>query len=384
MWPGLTLKEIRDVIADAFDEDSLSEALRFYLDVKLANITAGGAFGHRAFKLLEWAEMNGREIELLQALGKYNPGNTKVQQILLKKSGMVVPVGLQTGGVATKRTDAADGGLEGTVKPYLKAMPKFNLWREKMTRVEGQVCHITYPVPGKGPMRGTGFLVGPDAVLTNYHVMQFVIAGQVSPQQVECRFDYKQLVDGTTPYTPVKLAAEWDIDHSPYSAAEAKLTPDAVPPTADELDYTLVRLAEPLGNKPWAKSPGNDAPNRGWVCVPEDAAVFPDAEPMPIIIAQHPDGRSMELAIDTAGVDRAKGLWLNAARNRVRYATNTEGGSSGSPCFDFDWRLVALHHYGDPAYGHPPAYNQGVPITEVRKRLAKKPAALAALGGDVN
>jgi V8-like Glu-specific endopeptidase len=31
----------------------------------------------------------------------------------------------------------------------------------------------------------------------------------------------------------------------------------------------------------------------------------------------------------------------------VRYAVNTEPGTSGSPVFDKDWRLVALHHLGD-------------------------------------
>lgn len=378
MMPGVTMKEIRDAVADAFDEDTLAEALRFHLNVKLRNITPPGAFEHRTFKLLEWAEMQGREVEMIRGLGKYNPGNARMQ-LILRKYGMAVPVFLQQAGAAGAKTDAADGGLEAVVKPYLKVLPKFNAWREKMTRVEGQVCHITYPVPGRGPMRGTGFLVGPDAVLTNFHVMRYVIEGHVPASQVECRFDYKQLADGTTPYTPVKLATDGVIDSSRFSAAEEKLTPDAVPPTADELDYALVRLAEPLGSKPWAKSPGGDAPNRGWVYLP-DATVFPDT--MPIIIAQHPAGRPMELAIDTAGVDKSKGLWLNAAGNRVRYATTTEGGSSGSPCFDFDWRLVALHHYGDPAQGHPPAYNQGVPAAAVRERLAKTPAALAALGGE--
>ena len=43
-------------------------------------------------------------------------------------------------------------------------------------------------------------------------------------------------------------------------------------------------------------------------------------------------------------------LSSNANNTRVRYRTNTEEGSSGAPCFDKDWELVALHHSGDPNY----------------------------------
>jgi len=40
---------------------------------------------------------------------------------------------------------------------------------------------------------------------------------------------------------------------------------------------------------------------------------------------------------------------FNAACTRVRYDANSKAGSSGSPCFDGDLRLVALHHAHDPA-----------------------------------
>jgi V8-like Glu-specific endopeptidase len=62
-------------------------------------------------------------------------------------------------------------------------------------------------------------------------------------------------------------------------------------------------------------------------------------------------------------------IGVNASQNRVRYATNTEPGSSGSPVFDLDWNLVALHHLGDPAYDHPASYNQGVPIQLIGDRI---------------
>jgi V8-like Glu-specific endopeptidase len=61
---------------------------------------------------------------------------------------------------------------------------------------------------------------------------------------------------------------------------------------------------------------------------------------------------------------------VNANRTRVRYATNTEDGSSGSPCFNATWGLIALHHFGEPNV-KPATYNQGVPIDVIRDRLAR-------------
>ena len=251
-----------------------------------------------------------------------------------------------------------------------------------MARGDDACRGTSLPDHANGQAQGTGFLVGPDAVLTNYHVMEPAIKKQVGPAGVECQFDFKLLKDNTAPYTPIKLAADWLIDHSPYTENEKQGTPDkAPPPTADELDYALIRLAVAFGSQPWAKSPDDNgnAPARGWVRVPDQPPAVGDK--MAIIIAQHPDGAPMKLALDTDAVNKEKGFWLNVPQTRLRYATNTEGGSSGSPCFDFNWHLIALHHYGDPKFSRRGDWNQGVPIGPIRARLARLGKA-DALGGD--
>lgn len=65
-------------------------------------------------------------------------------------------------------------------------------------------------------------------------------------------------------------------------------------------------------------------------------------------------------------------IGMNQASTRVRYRTNTEGGSSGSPCFTPDFELVALHHSGDPNFdpAHKPTYNQGIPMSLIAQRLS--------------
>ena len=65
---------------------------------------------------------------------------------------------------------------------------------------------------------------------------------------------------------------------------------------------------------------------------------------------------------------------VNGNRTRVRYRVNTEGGSSGSPVFDVNWNLLAIHHWGDPD-ARPmklARWNQGVPIDSIRPLIAKR------------
>lgn len=222
---------------------------------------------------------------------------------------------------------------------------------------------------------GTGFLVGPDTLLTNYHVLRTVIEGPDKPADVRFRFGYKKLknLEVSLGQLAELQPNDWLIDYSPYSESERIGKPDQALPTEDELDYALVRLSGALGRDPVdPATPGS--PVRGWVRLPTtDPPLYPN---MPLLILQHPRAAPLKLGIDTKGV-----IGENANHTRVRYATNSEAGSSGSPCFDMDWGLVALHHYGDPAFNHP-RYNQGIPIRMIRERLVRNKKG-DALGGEV-
>jgi hypothetical protein len=88
-----------------------------------------------------------------------------------------------------------------------------------------------------------------------------------------------------------------------------------------------------------------------------------------LFIVQHPKGDPLQLALDTDAV-----IGMNANSTRVQYGTNTLPGSSGSPCFDRDWNLVALHHSGDPDFdpAHKAEYNEGIPFSAIRALLAQR------------
>jgi hypothetical protein len=368
---GTTLQEIRDAILDGYEDEELRFTIRALMNVKLNTVLPPGAFENRVFNLIEWAERQGRDVELVQATAKARPKNGSLQAIY-KKYGMAIPVYVEKAGTsaAGAPSDAADSGLEQLVRPHL-SLANFGIWRERMTEVEGRVCLITL----NGAALGTGFLVGPEAVLTNYHVMETLIKGTKQAADFQCVFDFKKLPNNTT--TQISVAVRQVVDASPYTQGEAAGQPDETQPTLDELDYALIQLAEPVGNKPWARSPGDDAPARGWVRVPKELEF---KSPMGVLIAQHPAGQPLKLGIDTDAISKEANHWLNTNGTRVRYATNTLNGSSGSPVFDLDWNLIALHHYGDPAWQNP-LYNQGVPIHLIRARLANS-SKDKALGSD--
>ena len=81
----------------------------------------------------------------------------------------------------------------------------------------------------------------------------------------------------------------------------------------------------------------------------------------PLFIVQHPSGAPLKLALDTQAV-----LGLNANGTRVRYRTNTQPGSSGSPCFNSQWELVALHHSGIVRF------NEGIPLARILDLLKQR------------
>src|SRR4051812_21884389 len=266
-----------------------------------------------------------------------------------------IDLSAQTAGArqANAATNAVAPGLQRNVRPYLKQLD-VRIWQEKLLRIERRVCLVEIA----GTPLGTGFLVGPDAALTNWHVFEAAkSAGKAD--QLGCRFDFVRLPNNTTQpgqVIAVDLAAEPDT--SRYSEAEKTAAPDNPPPTPDQLDYCLLRLTKRVGEEMV------DGVARGWIPLPKQGLPLPaDA---PILIVQHPKGEPMKLALDTQAV-----IGLNANGTRVRYRTNTDPGSSGSPVFTMDWDLVALHHLGDPDW-HNPGFNQGVPIELIRQRIEQK------------
>lgn len=206
---------------------------------------------------------------------------------------------------------------------------------------------------------GTGFLIGPDVVLTNHHVIQGVSEKRVPGARISVVFDYQGLGDGRTvgPGKAYRLAESWLLASAPASPLDVVPDPKGGVPELDHLDFALLRVDGSPGRDPVPSG------ERGWIPLPEHPPVFLPGSPLCIL--QHPEGRPLQFALDPEAI-----VGLNENETRLRYTTNTLPGSSGSPCFDFSWELIALHHSGDPALA--PTYNEGIPIHTLRKHLIDK------------
>jgi hypothetical protein len=215
-----------------------------------------------------------------------------------------------------------------------------------------------------GKAQGTGFLVATDLLMTNWHVVERGVDGAVA------RFDHSDPGTGRA----VAFADNWDVAHSLHDSETNELGPEG--PPDGTWDFALVRLAEPVGDQALGPDPAAaGAECRGHYPLDWGPYDFDQAEPL--LILGHPDGGTIQLSHASPA-----GARFTSLRNRVRYDTNTSRGSSGSPVFNHDFRIVALHNSSGKGSGAG-MFNQGVPIAGIggalRAQLAGKPD-LTALG----
>ncbi len=167
-------------------------------------------------------------------------------------------------------------------------------------------------LPGDG--WATGFMVSPSLFMTNNHV----IPSKAFSNKVRAQFNYQLSPDGADQVTEIYEMAADDVLH-----------------TKPELDYTLIRL-RPTKEVMEKLGPVQAGDRWGYIALNEFPIFRPEQN---FNIIQHPQGRKKEIALQDNKLDK---LFTNA----VRYKTDTEKGSSGSPVMDNLWRLVALHHAG--------------------------------------
>lgn len=348
-----------EALVDAFDFDTLEAMLQYGTGERLDVLVGRANLRTTAFKLVEVFRQRDQVERLVQAARRYNPTNDRLYAVA------------QTLGLATQVAGhTADGVMPSGAdleKMVRQQVPMLNAraMRAQMMRVEGLMCVVERRLAdGRGEAQGSGFLVGLNTVLTNYHVVEDFLA-EDQAQQLQVRFDALLRADGVRePEEGVVFAVEAIPASRPYTLLDPGNA--TLPPAADELDFAILQLAGDAGQGQVGGFAGGlqKPAERGWLPVPDPAPV--PAVGDPLIIYQYPGGRELMLAIDTEAVVGT--VWDGL---RLRYRNNTERGSSGSPVFTLDWELVALHHVGGPG-PEPAMYNQGVPLARIAADLAAR------------
>jgi endonuclease G len=174
----------------------------------------------------------------------------------------------------------------------------------RVARSVGRI-HVRTP---KGSGFGTGFMVSPRLMLTNNHVLED--ASIAANCKVE--FDFQEGADG-------KLRTSTFMNFDPATFFV----------TDKALDFTLVALKGDVG--PIAKMGFNGlSAEEGKVIVGEYVSII-----------QHPSGERKQLALRENQI-------VDVLDDFLHYRTDTSPGSSGSPVFNDQWEVVALHHSGIP------------------------------------
>ncbi len=349
---GADAEEFAEALLSSFNTARLQEMLYYKLSMDIEDY-AGADRRAKVLSIIIEANQRNYWRKLVLAALESNPGSP-ILATFAERIGL---------------TSAEPGAFEAKVRPVIPFLDP-DEWRARMAATEFRVCRIEVPTVG-GSVFGTGFLVHNDAVMTNYHVVKPVIDGKARSEAVVLLFDYRvsggKTVSEGTPHT---LDTNWLIDHSPYDSYDTKSDPNFANRPTDHLDYALLRVKGQPGAKKIGKKSGPNGALRGYIEVPTQPPAL--AEGDPLMILQHPDAEPLKLAIETVAV-----LGSNKNGTRVRYKTNTLGGSSGSPCFTLDWKLAALHHAGDPKseIGLQARYNQGIPMAAIRALMAERGTA---------
>lgn len=193
-----------------------------------------------------------------------------------------------------------------------------------------------------GRPQGSGFLIGPGLFLTNNHV----IGNPEIAQQLVLELDYELDLRGLP-----RSVSRFSFDTSVF-----------ITDPVSGLDFTLIGVGPPDAGAP------NSLEVYGWCGLTDARDKHMLGEFANIV--QHPQGRHKEVVL-------RENRLVSRFDDALHYVADTEPGSSGSPVFNSEWDVIALHHWGGPWIqktddaGAPldVEINEGVRISSIVKRI---------------
>lgn len=202
-----------------------------------------------------------------------------------------------------------------------------------------------------GRAQGSGVMISDRLFLTNNHVISSAdAAGQFCVE-----FDY-ELDPADRPLGISRFA---------FSPSDFFITDGT-----DDLDYTLIAVGSRLSGP-------KELSSFGWCGLNNKGDKHALGEVANIV--QHPDGRYKEVVL-------RENRLVNRLDTVLHYVADTEPGSSGSPVFNNEWRMIALHHWGGPWRQQtdpkgrplPSDVNEGIRISAIVSELAQRQSELGA------
>lgn len=230
----------------------------------------------------------------------------RVRQRVARVARMVI----ETEGTATSASGEPSGAAQAALE---RIMGKNDLMSVRYLELALRVSRTVGRVHVKGADGshrgyGTGFLVTPRLLLTNNHVLDSAVSAGASRVEM----DFQENAEGR-----LLTSTFFGFDPATFFA------------TDKGLDFTLVALKGDLAK----------ATTFGWNGLSSAEGKVIVGEYVSII--QHPSGERKQVAIRENRI-------VDVLESFLHYQTDTSPGSSGSPVFNDQWEIVALHHSGVP------------------------------------
>ncbi|MDA8586764.1 serine protease [Rhodobacteraceae bacterium] len=229
-------------------------------------------------------------------------------------------------------------------------------------RIKHWVCRV---IDQSGTAIGSGFLVGPDLVLTCYHVGKLaeksknILDYQAADLLVEFDDFYQQIPKNKERMERSVVTVALDRKDDPIIVT-SNLSPFDVGnsethPVKEQLDFALLRLSERIGDNDLE----DDRP-RGWVTITsaKDAGVGTS-----IKLLAYPDGQRL-------GTSEGKVFDAGIPYRSFHDADSKDGSSGGLIYLKKDLSPVGMHIGGARKFGDK-SYNFGVKLTDVVDALGR-------------
>jgi hypothetical protein len=301
--------QIALALLEAFKPEDLDRRVMDPLGVPASLRSASRSVFDRVQALVAWAAKEQRIQDLLRIALEANRSSDQLQRV------------------------SEELGLSPATDNVLKALgAQIDLVtaRQRLSEVLGQACIVDL-----GESRGTGFLVGPNQVMTHRTVFSSLgadVTGALGQGRVLVRFDN---APGAKPYRS-----------------------EAVVQALHAVPIVVFRIDRPAGRELPVSSlaAGAAARARGWVPLVTPPTPAAGA---PVIVVQPTDAGPLSVAVESDG-------FVGRDGDTIRYRTATAPGSTGAPCFDKDWNLIGVH----ASHAATLDYNEGVSIDAILRELA--------------
>lgn len=313
-------RALHEAILSAYpDPDDLAALLDYSLSKNLAAEAGGGRYKSVVHKLIQQAIAKGYIEALVLALAKDLPNRKDIQQLCAQVLRQRLLLNSAKPGTTESALDLDPNAWDldvhsAELELFLPKQFSFEadvgLLRQGLDLAKS-VCKITFS-DRPAAESGTGVLVASDLVLTNYHVLSREADADLNQRSRNAQFEFGY------------ISAQLGESSQSQTVMAAEVAPVIASSPISELDYALIRLSfqSDFSIKP--------------VPLSATAVLGPRS---PLNILQHPAGEALKVSLSNNGVVKT-----NDAQGLVLYVNPTQRGSSGSPCFDDQWQLVALHH----------------------------------------